>query len=166
VTSDHPLTEFATLSPLCPDGTYWYLLRRRLLRLIDEIAARPNIDADRVYLTGVSMGGMGVWSLGMAAPERFTALVPIAGGVYSPPMRRRFGRLADTPMWVIHDRHDPSIELERDAWAVARVREAGGSVRFTITEEGAHYVHEGFYRDSAFYDWLRTAAEVSPSVDM
>ena len=154
VAEDHPLTRFATLSPLCPAGTYWHMVRGRLFALIDEIAHRRDVNTDQVIVTGVSMGGMGAWSLGMAEPQRFTAIVPIAGGVYSPPMRARFDRLVDTPMWVVHDRLDPSIELERDAWAVERVREAGGSVRFTITNEARHYVHEEFYHGHALYEWL------------
>ncbi len=154
--ADHPLTDYATLSPLCPEGTFWYLLHDNLLTLIEEIASRPEVNGNRIILTGVSMGGMGVWSLGMRAPERFTALVPISGAVYSPPMRRRFAELAGTPMWVFHDRNDPSIGLERESWAVQRVRDAGGRVRFTITETGRHYIHQSIYRDPALYAWLDT----------
>ena len=77
VDADFP---FVTLSPLSPAGSFWFFLHRRLDLLIGEVAEHYPVDPDLVYLAGVSIGGMGVWSLAMAFPKRFAAAAPIAGG--------------------------------------------------------------------------------------
>ena len=51
-----------------------------LLGLLDEITANYAVDTNRIYLTGLSMGGYGTWDLGLAHPEKFAAIVPICGG--------------------------------------------------------------------------------------
>ena len=60
---------FATLSPLCPRYGFWTFMHRRLAALVNEITAEYKLDQKRVFLTGVSMGGMGAWSLGMYQPN-------------------------------------------------------------------------------------------------
>ena len=69
---------FIVVSPQCPSGQTWN--NDTLLALLDEVAAHYQVDATRVYLTGLSMGGFGTWSLGLEHPERFAALAPICGG--------------------------------------------------------------------------------------
>ena len=83
--------------------------------------ARLNIDADRVYLTGLSMGGYGTWSLGMAEPERFAAIAPICGGgellkiLLVTPARKE--ALQKLPVWAFHGGKDPVVPLtNRSAW--------------------------------------------------
>jgi pimeloyl-ACP methyl ester carboxylesterase len=44
------------------------------------IEAQYAIDPQRIYLTGFSLGGFGTWALGLSSPDRFAALVPVAGG--------------------------------------------------------------------------------------
>src|SRR5882757_4227994 len=69
---------FIVVSPQCPEGQVWS--NDPLLGLLDDITARYAVDTTRVYLTGLSMGGYGAWSLGTTHPERFAALAPICGG--------------------------------------------------------------------------------------
>ena len=63
------------VAPQCPDYEVWD--DARLLALLDRVGGELNVDPARVYLTGLSMGGFGAWSLGLRHPERFAALVPI-----------------------------------------------------------------------------------------
>ncbi len=151
---DHPEWPTLTLSPLCPRRSYWFREHARLIALIDEVADEWGVDPDRIALTGVSMGGMGVWSLATAHPDRFSALAPIAGGVYSPPMSGRVEVLSDVPMWAIHDRRDPSIPLAKEQPAIDRLRQAGGDVRQTLLDTGEHYVHEAVYDAGELVRWL------------
>jgi predicted peptidase len=145
---------FVTLSPLCPRGTYWFFLHRRLDRLIQEVVKSHDIDPDRVYLTGVSMGGMGTWSLAMAHPRRFAAIAPIAGGVYAPPMVPRYRALRNTAVWAFHDAADPSIPHRKSARAVERVNAVGGSARLTTLETGRHYIQSTVFAEGEVFDWF------------
>ena len=145
---------FVTLSPLCPAGSFWFFLHRRLDLLIAEVAEHYPVDPDRVYLAGVSMGGMGVWSLAMAFPKRFAAAAPIAGGVYSPPMRRRYAAMIEVPVWAFHARHDPSIPLRKNERAIADLNAAGGTARITVIESDRHYIQDEVFRSGELFAWF------------
>jgi pimeloyl-ACP methyl ester carboxylesterase len=69
---------FVLVSPQCPSHETWE--PPVLLRLIDHVVEKHEIDPERVYVTGYSLGGYGTWSLAVAAPERFAAIAPLAGG--------------------------------------------------------------------------------------
>ena len=145
---------FVTLSPLCPANTYWFNIHERLARLVEEIVVEYQIDPSRVYLTGVSMGGMGAWSFAMAYPEVFSAVAPLAGGVYSPPMPADYDRLVHLPFWAFHARGDESIPLDVAERSVAGLRAAGGSAQLQVIESDEHYIHEEVFADGAVFEWF------------
>ena len=69
---------FIVVSPQCPEGRWWEPFE--LAALLDEIVEKYKVDQDRIYVTGLSMGGFGTWSLAAYQPKRFAAIVPICGG--------------------------------------------------------------------------------------
>ena len=69
---------FVIVSPQCPENHWWEPVA--LTGLLDEIVEKYKIDKDRIYVTGLSMGGFGTWSLAAYSPKRFAAIVPICGG--------------------------------------------------------------------------------------
>src|SRR6266404_4792936 len=69
---------FILVSPQCAEGQIWS--NDQLLALLNEVIGTYAVDKSRVYLTGLSMGGYGTWSLGLSYPELFAAMVPICGG--------------------------------------------------------------------------------------
>src|SRR5256886_7499082 len=69
---------FIIVSPQCPANQLWD--SDVLLALLEDVEAKYKVDKSRVYLTGLSMGGYGSWSLGLAHPEKFAAIAPICGG--------------------------------------------------------------------------------------
>src|SRR5436190_19877428 len=69
---------FIVVSPQCPEREHWS--NDSLLLLLEEVLNKYSVDTNRVYLTGLSMGGYGTWSLALAYPEKFAAIVPICGG--------------------------------------------------------------------------------------
>lgn len=129
-----------------------------LLALVDQLCAEYRVDEDRIWLTGLSMGGFGTWSLAAAAPDRFAAIVPICGG----------GRPADAekiaaiPTWVFHGAKDAVVPLAASQSMVDAVRAAGGEPKFTVYPEAGHDSWTETYEDPALWDWLfaqsRTAA--------
>ena len=72
---------FILVSPQCPSSQWWTWpqLSATLSNLLDEVESKYAVDPERIYVTGLSMGGYGTWSLAMAYPQRFAAIVPISG---------------------------------------------------------------------------------------
>ena len=98
---------FIVVSPQCPKDGWWTSKPLELTVLVDEIEAKYKVDKDRIYLTGLSMGGFGTWMLAGYTPERFAALVPICGGGDTLTARR----LGNVPIWVFHGAKDPVVPL-------------------------------------------------------
>lgn len=145
---------FVTISPRCPRRRYWPGLTRRLDTLLDELLVTYAIDPKAVFLTGTSMGGMGVWSWSMASAELFAAAAPVAGGIYPPLMREDVEAIVDLPIWAFHDRRDPEIPIEREAPTIEKLRAAGAPVRYTVTDEGVHYLHEQAFGGGELFEWF------------
>ena len=68
------------------------------LALIEELIAQKNIDADKIYLIGLSMGGFGVWDFSARRPDLFAAAIPMAG--YSDP--NQIEKIKHIPFWIFH----------------------------------------------------------------
>ena len=73
------------------------------------LPVRHKVDKDRVYLTGLSMGGFGTWALAAYQPDRFAAIIPICGGGEQLMTRR----LTHIPIWAFHGAKDPVVPLRR-----------------------------------------------------
>ena len=146
--------KYITITPLCPKDAYWPLINDRLKSLIEDVIANLRIQEGRIYLTGVSMGGMGVWSLAMSNPNLFSAIAPISGGVFFPPMIENIQALKDVPVWAFHDRYDPDISIDKEQGTIDRLKAAGFSVKYTISEMGKHYIHEGIFAENELFEWF------------
>ncbi len=136
------------VSPQCPPEERWSV--EVLSALLDEIAGRYAMDADRVYVTGLSMGGFGTWALAIAEPERFAAIAPICGG------GEPFGtaRLTRLPVWAFHGDADTVVPLRRSQEMVEALRARGGDVRFTVYPGVGHDSWTRTYDNPELYDWL------------
>jgi len=145
---------YITISPLCPSKAYWPLLNNRLNLLIKDITQKYYIDNKRIYLTGVSMGGMGVWSLAMSFPKWFAAIAPISGGIYFPPMIENTKAIKNIPTWAFHDLNDPDIPISKEQGTIFRLQKKNKSVRYTISNNGLHYIHEKIYDSDELFDWF------------
>ncbi len=121
-----------------------------LLPLLDEIVAKYRIDQDRIYLTGLSMGGFGAWALTAYAPDRFAAIVPICGGGEALSARR----LTHLPVWVFHGAKDPIVPLKRSEEMVDALTKLKGDVKLTIYPEAGHDSWTAAYENPELYDWL------------
>jgi predicted peptidase len=118
--------------------------------LLDDVIRQYRVDKDRVYLTGLSMGGFGTWDLAAAHPEKFAAIAPICGG--GSPQNAK--KLAHLPIWVFHGAKDPTVPIERSREMVEAVKAAGGNVKFTVYPEAQHDSWTETYNNPDFYTWL------------
>ena len=139
--------QFIIVSPQCQVGTWNPLLLRDLL---DEVMAQYPVDPDRVYLTGLSMGGFGTWDFAQWFPERFAAIVPICGGGDPTDV----SRLKEMPTWIFHGGRDPTVRIENAYEMVQSLRDIHARVRFTIYAEYGHNSWEEAYDDPELYRWL------------
>jgi predicted peptidase len=139
---------FIVVSPQCPTNRRWEPFE--LAALLDEIVEKHRVDQDRIYVTGLSMGGFGTWSLAAYQPDRFAALVPICGG--GEPIMARL--LRPIPTWVFHGAKDAVVPLERSTIMVEAMKKAGGDVKFTIYPEAGHDSWTDSYANPELYEWL------------
>ena len=131
------------LAPQCPTQSYWTNLDDEMIGLIREVMERQPIDPERVYLTGLSMGGFGCWALAAKEPELFAAVVPICGG--GDPASA--SRLAKIPIWAVHGDADLAVPVEQSRTMIAAIREAGGKPNYTELKGVEHNSWTQTYRD-------------------
>ncbi len=150
IVAPRPGFPFIMVSPLCPDGTRWTNHLEALDTLLSEVMANYAVDAGRVYLTGLSMGGAGAWQLAIEYPQRFAALAPICG--WSEPVFA--GRLKDLPVWAFHGALDTVVPVSESERMVAAINKAGGQARLTIYPQANHDSWTATYANGELYEWF------------
>ncbi|MEH2073706.1 MAG: prolyl oligopeptidase family serine peptidase [Nostoc sp.] len=139
---------FFVISPQCPRREYWNI--ERLSTLLDEVIASCAVDPDRVYLTGLSMGGYGTWHLAAAQPERFAAIAPICGGGNP----QAAGKLKNLPVWAFHGAKDNVVPLSESEIMVSALKVHNGNVKFTVYPEANHDSWTQTYNNPELYEWF------------
>ncbi len=148
---------FIVASPQCPEGRAW--LDDELLALIDDLVARYHVDTNRIYLTGLSMGGYGTWSLGTKYPERFAAIAPICGGGDRIPVllatQKKKAALQTLGVWAFHGAKDSVVPLEESERMTNALRRAGcPEVKLTIYPEAGHDSWTQAYQEPEIWNWF------------
>ena len=119
--------------------------------LLDDVIQKYSVDEDRVYLTGLSMGGFGAWTLATANPERFAAIAPICGG--GDPFRAS-RRLRSMPIWVFHGAKDPTVPIKMSEDMVDALKKAGADVKFTVYPDAGHDSWTATYDNPELFTWF------------
>jgi len=132
--------------------------------LLKGILSEYRVDSQRVYLTGISMGGEATYRYALHRPDLFAALAPLAGfdPKYLPgatlegfkPFTLPWERIKAIPVWAVHGTEDPIVPLSAAQKTMDAIKSAGGQVQFTVIEAGGHNIWTDFYSDPAFYEWL------------
>ena len=153
----HPDFPFILLSPQCPEGQIWS--NDTVLALLEEIVRNYKVDRSRVYLTGLSMGGYGTWSLGATHPEKFAAIAPICGGgdmiSIHLSSRDKEAPLKSLPVWAFHGAKDPVVPLEESQRMVEAMKKVGAKeVKLTIYPEAQHDSWTQTYNNPELYEWF------------
>jgi predicted peptidase len=139
---------FVVVSPQCPKDRTWQAME--LTALVDDIVAKYKIDQDRIYVTGLSMGGFGTWLLAAYTPNRFAAIIPICGGGEVISTRR----LARLPVWAFHGAKDIVVPLRRSEELVDALKKTGGDAKLTVYPEAGHDSWTATYDNLEVYEWL------------
>jgi predicted peptidase len=141
---------FIAVSPQCSEDSWWPIEAEALNALLDKVMAAYAVDRHRIYLTGLSMGGYGVWSLAIAHPEKFAAVAPICGG--GDPTK--VCALKDVPVWAFHGAKDPVVPLEKSEEMVDALKACGGNVQLTVYPDAEHDSWTQTYDNQDLYEWF------------
>lgn len=159
------------VAPQVPEGEYWSTLTsmrdtssftqpmakepstpmKLTIQLLDELQQKFSIDTNRLYVTGISMGGFGTFDIIQRHANKFAAAVPICGGgdVTSAFM------LTDIPIWAFHGTDDEVVDPEFSRSMIQAIRIAGGSPGYTeYPDEGHVGAWIQAYRNPHLYEWM------------
>ena len=103
--------------------------------LVDKISRDYSVDTKRIYVMGHSMGGAGSWNAIWAAPERFAAAIPSAGGIGPWKDKSRF---KNVPIWTFHGDADPTVPFSFSSEIFDAMKEDGGNMKFTVLKDVKH----------------------------
>jgi len=118
--------------------------------LIENIKTNYNIDETRLYATGLSMGGFGVWDLLARYPGMFAAAAPMGGaGDIS-----KASEIAETPVWTFHQLLDGTVSCEGTLAMVEALTKAQGEVKFSPYFDRKHNAWDNGYAEPELLQWL------------
>lgn len=120
------------------------------MQLISELSEKFPIDTNRIYITGLSMGGFGTWDLISRFPEKFAAAVPICGGADTTYARA----IKNVPIWAFHGAKDKLVTVNRTRNIVAAIKKAGGKPKYTEFPNLGHFSWNAAYASKELIPWL------------
>jgi predicted peptidase len=120
------------------------------LELCNHLVKAKQADPNRLYITGLSLGGFGTWDAIQRDPAYFAAAVPICGG--GDPSYAR--ALKAIPIWAFHGREDKNVHPDCSRRMVRAIKDVGGTITYTEYEHGAHAIWDTAYSERALLPWL------------
>jgi len=165
---------FVVVMPQCRAGRTWIDrdMQAQALAALDDSIKEFKGDGDRVYLTGISMGGYGTWDLAAKYPGWFAALIPICGGIHGPerfpqlhvsladdpkitdPYAETARRIGKTPVWIFHGMEDDTVPVEESRKMARALEAASGNVRYTEYPGVSHNSWDRAYAEPGLVSWL------------
>jgi len=139
---------FIIVSPQCPPDRIWNT-DDWFPSLYKGLPSKYRIDRNRIYLTGMSMGGSGVWMLAIKHPEYFAAAIPLCGTWRT----KNIKAMKNIPVWAFHGALDRIVYPRETEKMVHALRKAGGKVRYSKLEGKGHSIHM-VYEHKEIYEWL------------
>lgn len=154
------------IAPQCPAGQKWANINwsaktsepqpeiagpmQDAVAMLEHVLKTYPTDPNRVYLTGLSMGGYGSWDLATRHPEWFAAVVPICGGGDE----RQAKKLVGIPLWAVHGDADRAVPVERSQQMIAAIKEAGGEPKYSELPGVGHNSWTPAYKDLGVIKWM------------
>jgi predicted peptidase len=123
---------------------------KRALAILDQVEKDYKTDKKRVYLTGLSLGGSGTWSLAAAYPDRWAAIAPISGGGSTKTAKK----IKDIPCWCFHGAADATVNPDKSREMIKALKDAGGNPKYTEYPGVDHNCWDRAYATPGLYTWL------------
>jgi predicted peptidase len=124
---------------------------QRVMAILEEVLRDYTVDWRRIYLTGTSAGGFGVWSLAARYPHKWAAIVPICGGGDPASVEA----IQHIPCWYFHGACDKVIDVGQSRNMIAALRDVGAKPRYTEYPDEGHNCWGRAYATPELWDWLR-----------
>ena len=156
------------IAPQCPEKMSWSNFSREknstemrlqvspakpmelLIGLIHQLIKTLPVDTNRIYITGLSMGGYGTYDAIERYPHLFAAAVPVCGGGDV----SKAGLIAHLPIWIFHGAEDPAVDPVYSLDMLRALTKAGAHPGFTQYPESGHFSWLGAYADPLMMEWL------------
>jgi pimeloyl-ACP methyl ester carboxylesterase len=145
---------FIVVAPQCPALLRWST-DDWFGTFFKEVTTKYRVDKNRVYLTGVSLGGEGTWYLAAKYPDLFTAIAPISGFTSRTTLiDKNVGKLAGLPIWAFHGELDLVVPVEETMRIIEQLKDRNPKLKFTIEPNVGHWMHWSVYPGDELYDWF------------
>jgi hypothetical protein len=146
---------FIVIAPQCPVDKRWET-DDWFDVLYAEIAARYRIDTNRIYLTGLSLGGSGTWYLAMKHPATFAAIAPISGKTsHIQFISDSACTLAGTPIWMFHGKDDEVVDVKETYQIARRLDQCNVKYSLSLFEGQKHWQTPWeVYGEDRIYSWF------------
>ena len=145
---------FVIVAPQCPSHLRWST-DNWFENFFEEVSTKFRIDTNRVYLTGVSLGGAGTWYLAIKYPNLFAAIAPISGFTsHIEFIDQNVENLVDLPIWAFHGRTDKFVQFEETERVIRRLEGKNKNLKFTLEPDVGHWMHWQVYPEAELYDWF------------
>jgi predicted peptidase len=123
---------------------------QRALAILDATVKSHKIDTNRIYLTGLSMGGFGTWSLAAKYPDKWAAIVPVCGGG-DPTTVEKFKHI---PCWCFHGDADKAVPVDRSRKMIEALKAVGSKPKYDEYPGVPHNSWDKAYGTAELYEWL------------
>ena len=165
---------FIVVMPQCRKDKRWIHaeMQAQAMAALEQSIREFHGDRDRLYLTGLSMGGYGTWDMTAKFPGKFAAYVPICGGIYGPakvpdahvglagdpnvadPYAETARRIGSTPIWIFHGGADDTVPVEESRKMAQALQAAKANVRYTEYPGVGHNAWDRAYAEPELIPWL------------
>lgn len=119
--------------------------------LVAKLADEESVDKSRIYITGLSMGGMGTFESVYRYPDRYAAALPICGGGDTDAYDKRIRR---TPFWIFHGSDDSVVDVQLSRDMVKKIKSAGAKVKYTEYPGVNHNSWDNAFAEPSFLEWM------------
>lgn len=166
------------LVPQCPKDRKWVEMpwegdtgtapadagptQKLLLGALETVQKEFPIDPDRLYVTGLSMGGYGTWDLITRYPDKFAAAAPICGGGD----KTKAGAAKPVPVWAFHGDADTAVKPVRTTDMVEGLKAAGGQVALTMYAGVGHNSWSNAFAEPNYFPWMFAQRRGQPAQKM
>lgn len=164
---------FVVVIPQCSPDINWSTpaMEAQAMAALDATIKEFHGDRSHIYLTGLSMGGYGVWQYAIDNPGRFAALVPICGGIRAPsdesalhvnlpadskgdPYAEVARLVGKPPVWIFHGDADDAVPVEESRHMAAALKAAGANYKYTEYPGVGHNSWDKAYAEPDLVPWL------------
>jgi predicted esterase len=139
---------FIVVSPQARENEGWE--PQVIIRLIKGIQSQYKVDKERIYLTGLSMGGFGTWNIASKFPSVFAAIAPVCGGGDTTQVMK----LKHVPVWCFHGAKDNVVNPEQSYRMVRALKKFNPDVKLTIYPDANHDSWTQTYNNDSLYTWM------------